>query len=89
MRKYYRKFLRLTRAAGRRSLDRVVRRLGYVPQAQTVAPRSKLRNLQLAQRHMRDPERKWVCDILANGYTESLPPNGALSTGGEAHNKHE
>ena len=26
-------------------------------------------NLQLVQSKMRDPERKWVCDILANGYT--------------------
>jgi hypothetical protein len=27
-------------------------------------------NLQKAQSSMRDPERKWVCDILANGYTD-------------------
>lgn len=26
--------------------------------------------MQTAQMHMRDPERKWVCDILANGTTE-------------------
>jgi hypothetical protein len=26
-------------------------------------------NLQKIQSQMRDPERKWVCDILANGYT--------------------
>ena len=25
--------------------------------------------LMSAQQHMRDPERKWVCDILANGTT--------------------
>lgn len=26
--------------------------------------------MQTAQSKMRDPERKWVCDILANGYAE-------------------
>ncbi|MDE2107271.1 MAG: hypothetical protein KGL39_59285 [Patescibacteria group bacterium] len=31
--------------------------------------------LQAAQGKMRDPERKAVCDILANGSTDALTPN--------------
>lgn len=31
--------------------------------------------LQAAQDKMRDPERKAVCDILANGSTSALQPN--------------
>ena len=34
--------------------------------------------LQAAQRHMRDPERKVVCDILANGTTYIEPYRAAL-----------
>lgn len=34
--------------------------------------------LQKAQRHMRDPERKVVCDILANGTTYVEPFRAAL-----------
>lgn len=29
--------------------------------------------LQAVQMHMRDPERKWVCDIIANGVTHDQP----------------
>lgn len=31
--------------------------------------------LQAVQNKMRDPERKAVCDILANGFTYELQPN--------------
>lgn len=35
--------------------------------------RRRYEALQAAQHTMRDPERKTVCDILANGYTETHP----------------
>lgn len=34
--------------------------------------RSRCDALQKQQSQMRDPERTWVCDILANGFTSKL-----------------
>lgn len=39
--------------------------------------------LQKVQRHMRDPERKVVCDILANGTTYVEPFRAALAGEGD------
>lgn len=37
--------------------------------------------LQAVQDKMRDPERKAVCDILANGSTDALTPNAGNQRG--------
>lgn len=51
----------------------------------------RCQKLQDVQKHMRDPERKWVCDILANNATDvtSSRTSSALALAKQFHEAYE